>query len=134
MKEIINPYSKGPSAGSAKSSTQGPLFLSAVPLPPPMGCCPKCGFSGELACFFVLLAMAVSSEPLQPTLVEAENPSSSTAVQAYRGGGRGVLFQRLNSSIGGTRVYARRKSPFKGVRGVLSRRGRFLMLHPLMRC
>jgi len=45
---------------------------------------------GNLLVFFVRLAR-LSVEPLRHALVEAEDPSSSKAVQAFRGRGRGEL-------------------------------------------
>jgi len=121
LKEISKPHSLRSGVLDTKTSAQRSFPFCNMPPPPPMGCCPRCGFAGEPACFLRTFGQAVSTESLRPTLVEAEGPCSSMAVQTYRGRGEG----RLNSSSGGTWVLARRKPPLEGVQGMWDKAGEF---------
>jgi len=116
LNEIVNPQKTGYGILGAKAVAQRSLPLGAVPPPPPMGCCPKCGYAGEPATFLRTFGQVVSSEALRPTLAEDEvvaaDPSSSLAMQVYRGRGE----ERGFTSPVGVRVMSRCKSPTKGVR------------------
>jgi len=112
LNEIINPLRKSPRDVSAKSSAQGPLLVSALPPPPPLGCCPKCGFSGELMCFLRTSGQAFPSGSIRPAVTEVRDPSSSKAKQVNRGREEGsALFNRFNSSAGGTLVCSSSEPP-----------------------
>ena len=80
LKEIIKPHSLRLGVLDTKTSAQRSFPFCNMPPPPPMGCCPRCGFAGEPACFLRTFGQAVSTESLRPTLAEAEGPSSSMAV------------------------------------------------------
>jgi len=111
LKEIIKPHSLGLGVSGAKPLVQKSLPLCDLPPPPPMGCCPKCGFAGEPAYFLRSFGQAISTESLRPTLAEAEDPSSSMTMQTYRGRRE----ERFNSSSVETWVLARRKFPLEGL-------------------
>ena len=105
MSEIISPLSKGPGKVRAESSSHGAVGLIATLPPPPLGSCPKCGFSGEPARFLRTLGQGVSSEQLRFASTGAEDPSSS----------KGKQVNRPTPSYVGSGVFYRRKCADEGV-------------------
>ena len=105
MSEIISPLSKGPGRVRAESSSQGAVGLNASLPSPPLGRCPKCGFSGEPISFLRTLGQGVSSEQLRFASTGAEDPSS----------GKGKQVNRPTPSYVGSGVFYRRKCADEGV-------------------
>ena len=116
LSEIINPLNRGPGGVRAESSSQGIVGLNATLPPPPLGSCPKCGFSGEPACFLRTFGQVVSSESSTlTTLTVTKDPSSSKGKQLSRGRREGSnMFFRPTPSYGGTRVFYGRKGEVEG--------------------
>ena len=86
----------------AESSSQRAVGLNATLPPPPLGSCPKCGFSGEPARFLRNRGQVASGEQLRSAAIGTEDPSSSKGKQVNRGRreGRVSLFRPSPSAEG----------------------------------
>ena len=86
----------------AESSSQGAVGLITTLLSPPLGSCPKCGFSGEPARFLRNRGQVASGERLRSAVIGTEDPSSSKGKQVNRGRreGRVSLFRPSPSAVG----------------------------------
>ena len=97
------------------SLPQGALLNNALPPPPPppqpLGCCPKCGFSGEPSCFLRTSGQASLNESLRYVSVAEKQPPSGKELQEFRGGQRGSSkFSRRSAPSDRTQVFYRRRS------------------------
>ena len=76
--------------------------------PPPLGSCPKCGFSGEPARFLRTPGQDAPAEQLRSAVIGIEDPSSSKGKQVNRGRTEGsVSFFRPSPSVEGSGGFSR---------------------------